>query len=245
MRGDAKKGDIKTQDRKGSLDVEVLKKHGITKENVNVNPSPLTFLDLLLPIHDPDFSGIEDDGRMPYIPKVRQHTNSYACHQQWGGSYGHNATHKPVSDAELVRWTGIPILHGAREGSSGTLYKRWLMSDKNFDQDVSNSMNYSRYKAIKSVFKLNENMTAPKRGQEGYEPCAKYDYIYKVLCFNMNYFTTCPKSWSIPKTRFSPKGEPKSNCFKFFAKTLIAESSALSFAICKASLLNDGSNKRL
>ena len=47
------------------------------------------------------------------------------------------------------------------------------------------------------------------------------------------------------KTRFSPKGEPNNNCFKFLAKTLIADSSALFLAICSASLLSEGNNKRL
>jgi hypothetical protein len=32
-------------------------------------------------------------------------------------------------------------------------------------------------------------MVEPKRGQPGYDPCSKYDLIFKALCHNMNYFT--------------------------------------------------------
>ena len=46
-------------------------------------------------------------------------------------------------------------------------------------------------------------------------------------------------------TLFSPKGAPKSNCFKFFEKTRIAASSAFSLAIDNASLDKEGNNKRL
>ena len=28
-----------------------------------------------------------------------------------------------------------------------------------------------------------------KRGQDGYDPCVKYDYIYRCLVHNMNYVT--------------------------------------------------------
>ncbi len=50
---------------------------------------------------------------------------------------------------------------------------------------------------------------------------------------------------SIAKTRFSPKGEPNNNCFKFLANTLIADSSAFSLAIFKVSFDKDGNNSRL
>jgi len=43
---------------------------------------------------------------------------------------------------------------------------------------------------IKHFFKLNNNlMESKKKGDDGYDPCAKYDLIYKVLIHNMNYVT--------------------------------------------------------
>ena len=39
------------------------------------------------------------------------------------------------------------------------------------------------------MFKLNNNMTEPERGQDGYDPCSKYDHIYKAVCHNMNFVT--------------------------------------------------------
>lgn len=32
-------------------------------------------------------------------------------------------------------------------------------------------------------------MTEPERGQDGYDPCSKYDHIYKAVCHNMNFVT--------------------------------------------------------
>ena len=37
--------------------------------------------------------------------------------------------------------------------------------------------------------KLNNNSTEPKRGTANYDPCCKYDMIFKVLVHNMNYVT--------------------------------------------------------
>ena len=55
---------------------------------------------------------------------------------------------------------------------------------------IDNSMSYSRWRIIKRLFKLNNNMTDnKKKGDEGYDPCSKYDFIYKVLVHNMNYVT--------------------------------------------------------
>ena len=55
-------------------------------------------------------------------------------------------------------------------------------------------------------------------------PCAsKQTILHPVL-----------KPGSIAKTRFSPIGDPNNNCFRFFAKTSMAASSALS--LCSSSL---------
>lgn len=64
-----------------------------------------------------------------------------------------------------------------------------MKGDKEYDQHVAESMSFNRWREIKSVFKLNNNVGEPKRGEEGYDPCTKYDLIFKVICHNMNYFT--------------------------------------------------------
>ena len=42
---------------------------------------------------------------------------------------------------------------------------------------------------MKSIVKLNNNLSIPKWGQEGYNPCENYNCIYKALSHNMNYAT--------------------------------------------------------
>ena len=185
VRGSATKENLKPPDRKATLDVEMLKMHGMNKDRM---ADPLFFLQLLLPICDPKKSGIPDDKRMPYFTQVERFTNLYACGSGKGGGYGHSF--KTVTEPELVHWTAIPIRHGARCGVPGRIHERWLIDEEDeYDAHIALSMTYSRYRAIKPVFKLNNNYTTPTRGQEGYDPAAKYDFIFKVTIFNMNLFT--------------------------------------------------------
>ncbi len=46
-----------------------------------------------------------------------------------------------------------------------------------------------RWKSIKCYFKLNNNIMSKQWGQEGYDPCTKYNFIYKCLVANINYLT--------------------------------------------------------
>ena len=148
----------------------------------------LWFLQMLYPICDPKESGIEGDNRVPYYSHVTACTNIYAVGEKgWGGGRGH--TYHNVSEAELVRWTGVQIRHGAREGRSGGYHQRWSPDDSNFDALIANNMTPSPFRQINPVFKLNNNLTSPQPGQEGYDPCAKYDHIFMATCHNMNYAT--------------------------------------------------------
>jgi hypothetical protein len=133
-------------------------------------------------------SGIDGDGRMPFYTHAASCSNiyAYAC-KNWGGGYSH--AFNQVSETELVHWNGIPIRHGARGGQPGSLHHRWCASDPDYDNFIADSMTSSRYRQIKAIFKINNNMVEPKRGQPGFDPCNKYDYIFKTLVYNMNYFT--------------------------------------------------------
>ena len=50
-------------------------------------------------------------------------------------------------------------------------------------------MNHRRWHAIKRVLKLNDNKTAPKRGETGYNPAYKFDLLYECMVHNVNYLT--------------------------------------------------------
>ncbi len=64
-----------------------------------------------------------------------------------------------------------------------------MQGDVDHDDLIIDAMQYTRWKQIKSVLKLNCNLSTPKRGTENYNPCAKYDYIFKCMCSNMNFIT--------------------------------------------------------
>ena len=110
------------------------------------------------------------------------------CRQEGlGRGYGHK--YENTDEAEMVNWTGVDVRHGVREGNHGSIHTRWYKGNPNYDVFIAESMSPSRFRQLKAVFKLNYNMTAPKRGMDGYDPASKYDHIYKTICHTMNYFT--------------------------------------------------------
>ena len=184
-RGTATKDNLKPDDRKGSLCVDTLKRLGCTKERVKKDP--FWFLQVLLPVCDPSSSGIENDNRMPYFTRVAGCTNMYSFTNPRGTDYGHKFN--LVNETEMVRWTGVTIRNGSLNGEPGDIYKRFQRSDDLFDSPTASAMPFSRWTAIKSNFKMNVNTMNPEKGTDGYDPCAKYDYINKVVVHNMNYVT--------------------------------------------------------
>jgi len=50
-------------------------------------------------------------------------------------------------------------------------------------------MTATRWLEIKRSIKLNNNLTAFQRGEEGYDPACKYDYIFDVVVHNTNALT--------------------------------------------------------
>jgi hypothetical protein len=185
-RGTATKDCLKPTDQKGSLDADRLRQHGLTPERMKSDP--IFFLQLLLPICNPKCSGVDGDERMPFFTTVTANTNGYAISEKGCGSgYGHEF--KLVTKQELVRWLGVTIRHGARDGNAGTHHRRWLTDGADYDRIIANNMTLTQWRQIKGVFKLNNNLTTPIRGNPGYDPASKYDLIFWILCHNMNHIT--------------------------------------------------------
>ena len=63
-------------ERKGSLDVDVLKKLGMKKKVLDED-NFLFFYQLILPICDPKKSGVEDDPQKAYYSQVECWSNNY------------------------------------------------------------------------------------------------------------------------------------------------------------------------
>ena len=186
VRDDAVYGKLKPSSRQGSLDGDILRKHGLTAERMMNDP--LFFYQLLFPFCVPSKSGIVDDDRMPYFSLATICTNVYAASQGGGSGVGHEW--RSASVAELVKWTGVPIRNGALDGKPGTLNARWDRKDPRFDPYIDNCMTKSRWKILKRYFKLNNNLQDHKhKGDVGFDPCTKYDLVFKALVHNMNYVT--------------------------------------------------------
>lgn len=171
----------------GQLDVEILKKLGLTKRRMT-DCDALFFFQLLLPLCDPSKSGIDQDPRMAYYTDVCRFTNANAYLSGQGSDYGH--VWNNTSACELLHFDGVLFHDGVLGGSNGALYRRW---NKNiaccYSKDIATSMTLTRYGEIKRNLKLCNNDTAPKRSQQGYNPGYKYDLIYKAIVHNTNAIT--------------------------------------------------------
>jgi hypothetical protein len=45
-----------------------------------------------------------------------------------------------VTKQELIRWLGVPIHHGARDGSASGLHRQWMHDDVDFDEVIQNNV---------------------------------------------------------------------------------------------------------
>jgi hypothetical protein len=163
----------------------VLRKHGLNAEQMHHDP--LFFYQLLFPFCAPSDPGVAKDHRMPFYSNVSVFTNMYAMWKGAGSGYGHDFT--PVSIPELVHWAGVPLRNGALDGHPATLFHRWKEHDPRYDPIIAENIKLSRWHQIKRYFKLSMGIKKKKRGEAGYDPCVKYDYIYRCLVHNMNYVT--------------------------------------------------------
>jgi hypothetical protein len=187
VRGDAVKDNLKPTSRAGSLDVDVFIRHGFNASRVANDP--LMFLQMIFPIALPKDSAETGDHRMPFFSMMTWFTHIYAAEKGIGMGFGHKWVLPDV--AEMVRWASIPIRHGSLDGKPGSLSARWKKSDPRYDELIANAMSYTRFLELKRYMKLNNNSSEAKRGTKDYNPCAKYDNIFKVLTHNVNY---CCKS---------------------------------------------------
>lgn len=184
VRGEATRQNIRPLSRNGMLDVDVLKKHGLNTERVRSDP--LFFFQMLFPLSHTSTT-VEGDNRIPFFTLVTWYTHIYAASN--GASLGFGHKWVPPDVSEMVKWTAIPIRHGSLDGQPGTLNSRWKRTDPRYDSVIADTMGYARFRQIKRYFKLNNNSTERPKGSPEYDPCNKYDFIFKVLCHNMNYCT--------------------------------------------------------
>ena len=129
------------KNRKGSLDVDVLKSLGLKKKTIEEKDC-LFFYQLLLPFCDTQRSGLDNDPRMSYYSEVEAWTNAYALEIGLGGSYGHKFNNVLIN--ELVNFDGILVKDGVKGGSDGAIYRRWQNSE-DMDGTIIDAMTYRRF----------------------------------------------------------------------------------------------------
>ncbi len=157
------------KEMEGSLDGNILVKLGLneTRMGKTTETDALFFYQLILPICNPQFSGVKDDPRMSYYHDVERFTNGAKYDSGMGASYGHNWN--PVNLKELTNWDGILVRDGVLGGTQGAIHRRWEKDGPCFAPEIANVMTLSRHGDIKRSLKLCNNHEAPKRGQGEYE----------------------------------------------------------------------------
>ena len=187
MRDGATADNLFPKDRASLLDVDILVSLGLTKQRVkddNGLPDALFFFQLLLPMCDPVKSGIPGDPRKPYYTEVAKYSNLYKHQTGIGSTYGHVIPE--VVMTECVRFDGCLIRDGVRGGGDGAIYRRWQENCSHSDVFIQDALSLHRWHQLKRIFKLNNNDTAKKRGEEGYyDPSYKYDMIYRTIVENV------------------------------------------------------------
>ena len=80
------------------------------------------------------FSEVDNpDGWSEFVFQPKSATEwGYAISEK-GCSSGYGHEFKLMTKQELVRWLGVTIRHGARDGNAGTHHRRWLTDDVDYD----------------------------------------------------------------------------------------------------------------
>jgi hypothetical protein len=102
------------------------------------------------------------------------------------GTYDHKF--RPASLEEMVKFDGIIHHHGIWGGGPG-IHLCWDPTDSDYDDCVYNAMAHTRFLQLKRLYKLNNNFLAPNCNQPRYNPAYKYDMIYKMPFYNVNWVT--------------------------------------------------------
>ena len=177
------------EERHGSLDGDHLQALGLTSnrmKNVLGLPDALFFHQLLLPMCDTQKSGVEHDNRLNFYDDVTMFSSLYQISNKIGAAYGHELP-LPTVD-EFVKFDGVVVRDGIHGRGEGAIYRRW-QDGACGDDLIKKAITATRWHEIKRIYKLCNNDTAPKRGEDKYDPAYKFDLIFKVIVNNVNNIT--------------------------------------------------------
>eukprot|EP00957_Ditylum_brightwellii_P033792 2560981-Ditylum_brightwellii.AAC.1 len=131
-------------------------------------------------------SDVRKDPHQSYYSKVKTWTNIYASHLGLGSAY--STKFENIKKDELVKWDGILIHDGVHGRSDGGIHRQW-QEGADYNPHTDDAMQHSRWLQIKRTLKLNNNGKTPKKGEAGYAPAHKFDYLQKTIVHNVNAVT--------------------------------------------------------
>lgn len=150
-------------------------------------PDALFFYQLLLLLHDTKQT-IKDDPWMPFYQNVSIWSNFYAVQDLRIMVTGYGTVQHWVGATEFLQWDGSVLMDGVLGGSNGAFYRHFNSRENNtcYSPSITSAFTRERWHHLKRIYKLCGNKESPQRGQPNYNPAYKYDYIYKMICHNVN-----------------------------------------------------------
>ena len=106
-----------------------------------------------------------------FFSEVETFTNFYAFSIGFGGSYSHKFITVELSD--MVHFDGIITIDIIIGVYNGGFFRRWIVFDASYDNNIVINMKYTRFIQINQTLKLNNNQTLPEIGDVGYNPAFK------------------------------------------------------------------------
>lgn len=191
FRNGATKENVFPEARQGSLDGDVLRGLGLNAQRMRGDdglPDSLFFYQLLLPMHDTTKT-VAGDPRVPYYQEVAKYSLLYAVSELGLLTSGYGTYNKPATFADFLHWDGSIVMDGVLGGSAGAFFRRFNKQDTGYCEHIANTMSKERWHHLKRVYKLCNNRESAKRGEEGYDPAYKYDFIFATIIKNINALT--------------------------------------------------------
>ena len=91
------------------------------------------------------------------------------------------------TETEMVKCFSVIKRDVGWGGSNDRISLHWSKKHEGFYDEANNkAITWSHWKQMKAELKLSNNSDHPKKGDDGYNPSNKFDFILKVILNNTN-----------------------------------------------------------
>ena len=125
-----------------------------------------------------------DDLQALCYTKVKKFTITSKAESGHSSSSGNYL--KVERNAELSYFDGVLVRDGVLGNSNVTICRRFQKGSCYYSKDIDDAMIATRCSQLKLLLKLCHSVSAPKRGDSGYDLAHKCSLIFKTIVHNCN-----------------------------------------------------------